>query len=113
MSDNKPEPVVEECDREKRRELEMYCECTCKICRDAIDVHLAAHRTAALARREAEIVGMIMEYANIANEEYVYDDLRKLCAMIQGKPLPKSTAEIVQEQIGKSMDRPDAFPSIE
>jgi len=66
-----------------------------------------------VAKREAEIVGKIMEYANIANERYVYDDLRKLCAIIQGRPLPKSTAEIVQEQIGRSMDRPDKFPSID
>ena len=57
MSDNKPEPVVEECDKEAAR----------KHCAGfaggewALQRILAAHRTAAVARREAEIVCKIDE----------------------------------------------------
>lgn len=120
---NNTEPVTQE-DRDAMRPFRDFIESKwTKQCDDAKRIPdvindelpkiLSQHRTAAVAKREAEIVELILEYANIANERYVYDDLRKLCAMIQGKPLPKSTAEIVQEQIGRAMDRPDKFPSIE
>ena len=59
MSDNKPEPVVEECDKEAAR----------KHCAGfaggewALRRILAAHRTAAVARREAEIVDILKDAA--------------------------------------------------
>ena len=59
MSDNKPEPVVEECDKEAAR----------KHCAGfaggewALQRMLAAHRTAAVARREAEIVDILKDAA--------------------------------------------------
>ncbi len=56
MSDNKPEPVVEECDRAAVRS------CHALIARESWErtaEAFAAHRTAAVARREAEIVDIL------------------------------------------------------
>lgn len=61
MSDNKPEPVVriEECDRETCREFLGEYYGTAQEFDDALLMQFAKHRTAAVARREAEIVGIL------------------------------------------------------
>lgn len=60
-SDNKPEPVVriEECDRETCREFLGEYYGTAQEFDDALLMQFAKHRTAAVARRESEIVGIL------------------------------------------------------
>jgi len=61
MSDNKPEPVasIEECDRETCREFLGEYYGTAQEFDDALLMQFAKHRTAAVAKREAEIAGML------------------------------------------------------
>ena len=72
MSDNKPEPVVtqEDQDAATAYRVARYRAAlnNCELGAVDLDIAFAAHRTAAVARREAEIVGMLKQLSNMHQE---------------------------------------------
>ena len=88
---NKPEPVVEECDVAASDSFDSFM-VKCDTCIGSLDdierkelaEHFAAHRTAAVARREAEIVAWLKEIDDNSPSMSIFiQEVRKLCERIE------------------------------
>lgn len=80
---------------------------------DLLAKHFAAHRLAAAKAERERVVGLIKELYVAANEWISPRDLERLMAVINHAPLLQSAAELLEEQIGRAMNKPDKYPSID